>query len=112
MRNRANQAFRQAAQSVAQSASSFGAYYRAMRARLGPKQAIVATAHKIARTVYQLLKTGEPYQEQSAAEYDHKRRERECKHLERRAQKLGYTLTAIPPTTPESPPEPGGESSF
>ena len=31
-----------------------------MRARLGPKQAIVATAHKIARTVYHLLKTGEP----------------------------------------------------
>src|SRR5829696_7643169 len=52
VRNRANQAFRQAAQSVAKSDSSFGAYYRAMRARLGPKQAIVATAHKIARTVY------------------------------------------------------------
>ena len=92
VRNRANQAFRQAAQSVAKSDSSFGAYYRAMRARLGPKQAIVATAHKIARTVYQLLKTGEAYREESAAEYDHKRRERERKHLERRAQKLGYTL--------------------
>ncbi len=52
VRNRANQAFRQAAQSVAQSHSSFGAYYRAMRARLGPRQAIVATAHKIARVVY------------------------------------------------------------
>src|SRR5215211_1083150 len=51
VRNRATQAFRQAAQSVAQSASSFGAYYRAMRTRLGPRQAIVATAHKIARTV-------------------------------------------------------------
>jgi hypothetical protein len=59
VRNRANQAFRQAAQSVAQSDSSFGAYYRAMRTRLGPKQAIVATAHKIARTVYHLLKTHE-----------------------------------------------------
>ena len=60
IRNRANQAFRQAAQSVAQSNSSFGAYYRAMRARLGPKQAIVATAHKIARMVYHLLKTRIP----------------------------------------------------
>src|SRR4051794_26807328 len=75
VRNRANQAFRQAAQSVAQSDSSFGAYYRVMRARLGPKQAIVATAHKIARTVYHLLKTGEPYREESAADYEHKRRE-------------------------------------
>ena len=58
---RANQAFRQAAHSVTRAHSSIGAYYRAMRARLGPKQAIVATAHKIARTVYHLLKTGEPY---------------------------------------------------
>ena len=64
-----------------------------MRARLGPKQAIVATAHKIARTVYQLLKTGEPYREESAAAYDHIRRERERRELERRAQKLGYTLS-------------------
>lgn len=108
VRNRANQAFRQAAQSVAQSQSSFGAYYRAMRARKGPKQAIVATAHKIARTVYHLLKTREPYQEESADAYDHKRRARELKQLARRAQKLGYTLTAGPDATPTSHPEPSG----
>jgi transposase len=79
-----------------------------MRARLGPKQASVATAHKIARIVYHLLKTGEPYREESDAEYERKRQERELKHLTRRAQKLGYTLTAAPATAPESPPEAGG----
>jgi transposase len=73
VRSRANQAFRQAAQSVARSDSAVGAYYRAMRARLGPGQAIVATAHKIARIVYHLLKTGEPYREEGAAEYEQKR---------------------------------------
>jgi transposase len=107
VRSRANQAFRQAAQSVAQSHSSLGAYYRAMRARLGPRQAIVATAHKIARTVYHLLKTREPYREESVADYDRKRQERELKQLSRRAHKLGYTLTAVPLDTPDSPPEPG-----
>jgi transposase len=106
VRNRANQAFRQAAQSVAQSDSSFGAYYRAMRSRLGPRQAIVATAHKIARTVYHLLKTHEPYREETADEYDRQRRERELKHLARRAQKLGYALTAVPVTSPEAQPKP------
>jgi hypothetical protein len=30
--------------------------HRAMRARLGPQQAIIATAHKNARVVYHLLK--------------------------------------------------------
>ena len=106
--SRANQAFRQAAYSVTRAHSSIGAYYRAMRARLGRKQAIVATAHKIARIVYDLLKTGEPDREESEAEYERKRQEREIKHLARRAQKLGYALTAVPATTPESPSRPGG----
>jgi transposase len=110
--SRANQAFRQAAHSITRSHSSIGAYYRAMRAGLGPKQAIVATAHKIARIVYHLVKTGEPYREESDAEYERKRQEREIKHLARRAHKLGYTLTAVPATALESPPEPGGEGSF
>jgi transposase len=41
--NRATQAFRQAAQSVARSHSEFEAYLRSMRARLGPEQGTVAT---------------------------------------------------------------------
>jgi transposase len=106
--SRANQAFRQASHSVTRSHSSIGAYYRAMRARLGPKQAIVATAHKIARSVYHRLKSGEPYREESDAEYERKRQEREIKHLARRAQKLGYTLAPVPATAPESQPEGGG----
>jgi transposase len=108
VRNRAKQAFRQAAQSVAQSDSSYGANYRAMRARLGPRQAIVATAHNIARVVYHRLKTGEAFQEESAEVYERKRRERELKHLARRAQKLGYTLAAVPAPAPEAQPEGGG----
>jgi transposase len=59
--SRANQAFRMAAQAVSRTDTAFSAYYRAMRARKGPQQAIVTTAHKIARTVYHLLKTGEAY---------------------------------------------------
>lgn len=111
VRNRANQAFRQAAQSVAQSDSSFGAYYRAMRTRLGPRQAIVATAHKIARTVYHLLRTGEAYREESAADYERQRRERELKHLARRAHKLGFTLAAIPQPEAESASEAPSETA-
>ena len=64
--NRATQAFRQAAQSVARSDSSFGAYFRAMQARLGLQQATVATAHKIARMVYHLLKNREAFKDESA----------------------------------------------
>jgi transposase len=93
--SRATQAFRQAAQSVARSGSSFGAYFRVMRARLGPQQAPVATAHKIARVPYHLLKYREPFNNESAAEYERTRRDRELKHLTRRANKLGYALTPV-----------------
>jgi hypothetical protein len=64
-----------------------------MRARKGPQQATVATAHKIARIVYHLLKYGEAYEAESAETYDRKRQERELRAVTRRAQKLGYTLT-------------------
>jgi hypothetical protein len=93
--NRATQAFRQAAQSVSRSDSAVGAYYRSMRARKGPEQANVATAHKIARIVYHLLKYGEAYEAESAVAYEQQRQERELRVLTRRAAKLGYTLTAM-----------------
>jgi transposase len=100
--NRASQAFRQAAQAVARSDTAIGAYYRTMRARKGPEQATVATAHKIARIVYHLLTYGEAYEEESADAYEQKRQERELRQLTRRANKLGYTLAPVrePPMSP------------
>ena len=106
--NRATQAFRQAAQSVSRSDSSLGAYYRAMRARKGPQQATVATAHKIARIVYHLLKNGEAFDLESAASYDRKRQERELRALNRRAQRLGYTLTPASEAAGDAVPKASG----
>jgi transposase len=90
--NRAAQAFRQAAQCVGRSDTALGAYYRRMRARLGPQQATVATAYKIARIVYTMLKERKPFQEMSADAYDQQYRERELKYLQRKAAKLGFDL--------------------
>ena len=50
--NRANTAFRLAAQSLARSDCALGAFYRRIRARHGAPKAITATAHKLARIVY------------------------------------------------------------
>jgi len=90
--NRAAQAFRQAAQCVGRSETALGAYYRRMRARLGPQQATVATAYKIARIVYTMLKERKPFEAASAEAYDQQYREREIKYLERKAAKLGFDL--------------------
>lgn len=90
--NRAGQALRMAAQAVGRGKSALGAFYRRLRARLGPEQAITATAHKLARIVYHLLKYRQPYQALSAAEYDQQQQQREFKTLQRRAAKLGLSL--------------------
>jgi transposase len=95
--NRAGQAFRLAAQSVSKSPySTFGAFYRRMKARLGPKQAIVATAHKIARTFYQMLKHRMPFHDLGGEEYERRARERELRNLSKRAGKLGFALVVTP----------------
>jgi transposase len=57
--NRAAQGFRQAAVSTQASDSELGAYYRRMKARLGGAKAVTATAHKLARVYYGLVKYGE-----------------------------------------------------
>jgi hypothetical protein len=92
--NRAGQAFRQAAACVIRSQSAFGAFYRRKKAQLGPMQALVATAHKIARTVYHLLKYQTAYHDIGAETYDQQFREREVAHLRQKAAKLGFALTA------------------
>jgi len=89
--NRAGQAFRLAARSVSRSDSVFGAFYRRMKARIGPEKAIVATAHKIARTFYHLLKHRVPFRELGAEAYEQRTREREIIYLKRKAAKLGLT---------------------
>jgi transposase len=95
--NAAGQAFRLAAQSVSRSPNSaFGAFYRRMRARLGPKQAIVATAHKIARAYYHMLKHRTPFHDLGGEEYERRARQREIKNLQKRAAKLGLSLAEAP----------------
>lgn len=94
--NRARQAFLQAAASVARSNCAFGAFYRRLKARVGPAQAQVATAHKIARVAYHLLKYKVEYCQMSAQEYEQQFREREIRHLQRKAARLGFTLSPQP----------------
>jgi transposase len=90
--NRAGQALRLAAQAVSRTQTALGAYYRRMRAKHGPEKAIVATAHKIARIVYFMLKHRTPFHDIGAEEYDKREREREIARLQKKATKLGFTL--------------------
>jgi len=96
VKHRVAQALRVAAQSLYRSRSVLGAYFRRMRAKLGAPKAITATAHKLARIVYHLLTTREPYEESrlAAAEADHRRRTES--RLRAQARALGFQLVPVP----------------
>jgi len=91
-KNRAGQAFRMAAQSVKQADCVFGVLYRRLRARLGPAQATVATAHALARVVYRMLKYKVEYEPLSVNEYEKKFEEQQIKYMKKKAAKLGFHL--------------------
>ncbi|OWK38418.1 Mobile element protein [Fimbriiglobus ruber] len=99
-KNRAAAALRLAAWSLMRSTSALGAYLRRQRGRLGSPKAITATAHKLARIVYALLRHGVGYVKETAeAHADEVRRKME-KQFHRRAKELGYEVRKIEPATP------------
>jgi len=91
-KNRAGQAFRMAAQSVKQAECVFGVFYRRLKARLGPSQATVATAHAIARVVYRMLKYQVEYEPLSLNEYQRQYEAQQIKYIKKRAAKFGFQL--------------------
>jgi hypothetical protein len=79
--NRLSDALRLAATCLEHTASALGGYYRRMKRKLGAPQAITATAHKLARIIYRMLKYGEAYVLQGLEDYEKKTersRSRDC----------------------------------
>jgi transposase len=103
--NRAAAALRLAALGLNNSHSALGAFLRRKKAYLGAPKAITATAHKLARLVYAMLKNGTEYVELGEEEYERRYRERVVRNLNRKAHALGFQLletnpSALPPQPP------------
>ena len=81
-----------AALAVSRSDTALGAFYRRLRARMGSPKAMTATAHQIAKIVYNLLKPGTAYVDRGVQSYEDQYRHRVVKNLHRRAEQLGFTL--------------------
>jgi transposase len=94
--NRASNAFRIAAQSLANSQTALGGFYRRIRTRSGAPIAITATAHKLARIFYHLWTTGEDFVDTGAEAYEQQYQQRVFKHLKQRAKKMGFDLVPEP----------------
>lgn len=97
--NRAAGALRLAAWGLMRSTSYLGAYLRRQRSRLGAPKAVTATAHKLARIVYHLMRYGMAYARKDEAAYAAQVRERLEKSLRRRAKELGFEVRKVEPVT-------------
>lgn len=97
--NRTAQALRMAAFALSRSKSALGAYLRRMRGKLGMPKAVTATAHKLARLVYAMLRHGTAYAEQTQEQYQQRYERNVIRGLEKRAAQLGYHL--VPAATPQ-----------
>jgi len=90
--NRAAHALRLAAYTLYRSKTSLGAFFRRMRTRLGAPKAITATAHRLARIIYRMLKYSKQYEELGSEYYEKQHKERVVNNLKKRAQEMGYQL--------------------
>ena len=92
--NRAAELLRIAAVNVGRTDTALGAFYRRLASRKEKSTAVVATAHKLARIIYTVLKSGETYQETEVAAFEEIHREKSLRNLRRKAQALEFTLVA------------------
>jgi len=91
-RNRATEVFRKCAESMARSQCFFGAFYRRLRARKGGPYAIVATAAKIAKVFYRVLRTRTPYRDIGKDHFDTAHRQRAIHGALKRLKALGVEI--------------------
>ena len=90
--NKAAQALRIAANATQRTATALGAFFRRMKSRKGPMNAITATAHKIAIIIYSMIKNKQSFKDIGQDSYEQKYQERVVKNLKRKAKELGYEL--------------------
>lgn len=86
----------QAAHGVRRSRTHLGERYRRLKKRRGSKRAALAVGHSILVIYYQMMKTGQEYQERGETflrQMDHAKAEQ---HLVRRLERLGYRVISPP----------------
>lgn len=93
--SRAAAALRLAAHGLHRSDSALGAFLRRKKAHLGAPKAITATAHKLARLIYSMLRYGREYVDVGAEYYENQYQQRALRAAQRRAAQLGYQLVPM-----------------
>jgi len=87
-KNHAGQTLRMSASGLSNSKSPMGNYSRKMKARLGKEGGVVATAHKLARIIYTMIKEKVPYNPEIMLSDQALWREKRIKSLEKQLSDL------------------------
>jgi len=87
-KNHAGQALRMACSNMVSAKSPMGEYARKMRGRLGNKGGVVATAHKLSRTIYTMIKEKSPYNQGLMVESQESWKQNRIRALEKQLEKL------------------------
>jgi transposase len=87
----------QAAHGVRRSHTYLGERYRRLKKRRGSKRAALAVGHSILVIYYQMMKTGEEYQEKGEEFFVRKDHGKMEQQLVRRLERLGYQVISPPP---------------
>lgn len=101
--NRAANMLRIAASTLHRSHSALGAFLRRQKTRLGAPKAITATAYKIARLIYSMLRYGEDYVDVGQDYYNQQYQDRIIRNMQKKAKLLGFQLIPIQSVTVEVP---------
>ena len=91
-KNRLAKSLQMSAMSLWRSNSYLGNYYRRKRAKNGAPSAITDTAHKLARIIYHLVKTGQQFDESVFSIQEEAHQERVLRNLKNKAKSMGYQI--------------------
>lgn len=87
-KNFAGLTLRMAGSTLSKTKNPLGEYARKMKARLGKKGAVVATAHKLARIIYVMLNEKRAYDKTLLEQHHEKWKEKRIKYLENQLAQL------------------------
>jgi transposase len=95
VKNRVAIALRSGAQCLYHAQNHLGEFYRRMKRKLGALEAVTATAHKLARIVYHMLRTKEAYSESVLLKSEEDLSRRAEARLRKHAAKLGFQVVPL-----------------
>ena len=87
-KNHVDQTLRMAARGLSDSKLPIGDYARKMKSQLGKKGGVVATAHKLARTIYTVIKEKKEYDKSKIEADQEKWKQKRINLLERQLEYL------------------------